>query len=209
MIDNRKLTKEQMLFGLAEIGRELALLGETGFILICGGASMCIVHGAREETKDIDAIIIPYDLIEPLIKKIAKKYNWREDWLNNKSSMFFYRSAPRTQVLSVPGLNVFSVTPDFLLAMKLLSCRTYGPDKDDIKFLGKKLQFTTVEQFLKVVEDHFELMTIPGASLVEIHNFFQEQKESKQSEVLSPSNDSIQGTSENSKKKPSRSPLAP
>ena len=53
------MTREQILFYLKEVGEELASRGIQGELLMTGGASMCLVHEARDMTKDIDALYEP------------------------------------------------------------------------------------------------------------------------------------------------------
>ena len=53
------LAKERIMSLLRRLGEELEILGLQGEILLTGGAAMCLVHSARDMTKDIDALYEP------------------------------------------------------------------------------------------------------------------------------------------------------
>jgi hypothetical protein len=63
------LSKEKMLEYLRQLGTELSKRGIKGEILLTGGAAMCLVHSARDMTKDIDALYEPKSVIT------GKSYN--------------------------------------------------------------------------------------------------------------------------------------
>ena len=128
------LTKEKILFALERLGRELGALGLQGEILLTGGASMCLVHSARDMTKDIDALYEPKADINQLIKKIAMEDGLPDDWLNDSVKGFVVESAPREDFLALPNLKISSVSAEYLLAMKLMSARYAETDYADIKF---------------------------------------------------------------------------
>ena len=59
--------------GLRRLGEELKELSMSGEILLTGGAAMCLVHSARDMTKDVDALYEPKSEINRLVKKIAEQ----------------------------------------------------------------------------------------------------------------------------------------
>ena len=69
--------------GLKRLGEELNEIGMTGEILLTGGAAMCLVHSARDMTKDVDALYEPKGEINRIAKKIAEQEGSPEDWLND------------------------------------------------------------------------------------------------------------------------------
>jgi hypothetical protein len=62
---------------------ELNIINLTGEIILADGASMCIVHEARDATKDIDALYMPKSIINNLVNKIAERENLPNNWLND------------------------------------------------------------------------------------------------------------------------------
>ncbi|MDR1309780.1 MAG: hypothetical protein LBL95_07790 [Deltaproteobacteria bacterium] len=78
-----QLNNRLMLDLLGEIGQNLSDLGLTGEILLTGGASMCLVHSARDFTRDIDALYEPKTIINQIVSKIAMRENLPVNWLND------------------------------------------------------------------------------------------------------------------------------
>jgi hypothetical protein len=140
------LTKNLILKCLQQLGAELSARGLTGELLLTGGASMCLVHGARDMTKDIDALYEPKEVINRIAALIAERENLPEDWLNDGVKGFVGENAPTEDFLVFDGLFVQTVSAEYLLAMKLLSARYGERDYDDIRFLFGKLGIVTVEQ---------------------------------------------------------------
>jgi len=51
-------------------------------IYIGGGAALMLGFGARDATKDIDAVITRRVKIMPVVIEIARRRNLTDDWLN-------------------------------------------------------------------------------------------------------------------------------
>jgi len=89
------LTKNQILKYLSQLADELKAQGLKGEILLTGGAAMCLVHEARDMTKDIDALYEPKTVINQIAAKIAEQEGLPSDWLkatsNNPSFTRFCR----------------------------------------------------------------------------------------------------------------------
>ena len=154
------LTKEQIINALERLDEELGILGMQGELLLTGGAAMCLVHSARDMTKDIDALYEPKAVINQLISKIAVEDGLPEDWLNDSVKGFVTDDAPRESFLSMPNLKITAVSADYLLAMKLMSARFGETDYGDIKFLMKKLCIDTAEVMEKVVTTYYPIERI-------------------------------------------------
>jgi len=84
------LTREQILNALNRLSNELAELDLSGELLLTGGASMCLVHSARDMTKDVDALYEPKTIINKLVLKIASEEGLPEDWLNDSVKGFVF-----------------------------------------------------------------------------------------------------------------------
>ena len=149
------LTKEQIMKSLERLSEELEALGLQGEIMLTGGAAMCLVHSARDMTKDIDALYEPKSVVNQLVSKIAAEDGLPVDWLNDSVKGFVTAAAPREDFLALPGLKVTTVSADYLLAMKLMSARFGETDYGDIKFLMEKLDISTVESLQEVVMAYY------------------------------------------------------
>jgi hypothetical protein len=65
--------------------------------------------------------------------EIAQEKNWPSDWLNDSVKGFLQTEPPYENFISFPGLHIYSVTPEYLLAMKLFSSRHGTTDVIDIE----------------------------------------------------------------------------
>lgn len=154
------LSKEQILDNLRKLGEELKIRDLHGEIIITGGASMCLVHSARDMTQDIDAIYEPKSIINELVKKIAEENNLPMDWLNDSVKGFVNENIETVEFATLGNLKIATVTPEYLLAMKLLSARVTGQDYNDIKFLLNKLEITTSKEAYEIIEKVFPINLI-------------------------------------------------
>ena len=133
------MTREQILDCLRQLGDELALRNLQGEILLTGGAAMCLVHEARDMTKDIDALYEPKTVINSIAAIIAERNGLACDWLNDSVKGFVGVNATTEDYMMFTGLRVQTVTAEYLLAMKLMSARQGEKDYEDISFLLKKM----------------------------------------------------------------------
>jgi len=154
------LTRERIIRALKLLGKELVKESLSGEILLTGGAAMCLVHSARDMTKDIDALYEPKSDINRLVKKIAEQEELPEDWLNDSVKGFVTENAPREDFLALDGLKITVVSPEYLLAMKLMSARFGETDADDIRFLINKLQIKTVDEAYAILTRYYPVNRI-------------------------------------------------
>jgi len=138
--------REELLEALSEIGRRLEAEGKSGQVILAGGASMCLVHSARETTEDVDALFEPQAAFMFHAIEVGMKYGWPPGWLNEEIRAFMDESAPKDLFITLPGLQVFSVVPEYLLAMKIKASRAGTSDLDDAEFLMRKLGLSTEDE---------------------------------------------------------------
>ena len=102
--------------------------------MLVGGAAMCLAYSARAMTKDVDAVFAPKTVVAEEAARVAEDLGLDRHWLNDGAN-----SPPgeRHTVYSVPGLDVWAPPPEYIFAMKCLSCRQ--EDRDDIVFLAQLL----------------------------------------------------------------------
>jgi len=149
------ISKAQILDYLRQLGEELAMQNLEGEILLTGGAAMCLVHEARDMTKDVDALYEPKAVINNIAARIAERNGLSENWLNDSVKGFLTPNAPTEDYLAFKGLRVQTVTAEYLLAMKLMSARYGEKDYEDIRFLLNKLRITTADQAYAILEKYF------------------------------------------------------
>jgi hypothetical protein len=163
------MTSEEIKKLLSELDHALSLQSVKGEVCLYGGAVMCLVYEARPATKDVDAIFRPTEAIRIAVKAIAEKHNLREDWLNDAVKGFVV-THPSKLLFALPNLTIYVPEPDYLLAMKALSARVEGPDKDDVKRLIQELRLTSAAEVLNIVEKYY-----PKERIKPVTQFFVEE----------------------------------
>jgi hypothetical protein len=149
------ISKEKIFEYLRQVGQELSARGMEGEILLTGGAAMCLVHSARDMTKDIDALYEPKAVINEIAAAIAEREGLPSGWLNDGVKGFVGPNAPVENFAAVDGLRIQTVSPEYLLAMKLMSARYGEKDYGDIRFLMKKLDITTSQATSDILLSYF------------------------------------------------------
>lgn len=144
-----------------ELNAELAVHGVIGEIGICGGAVMCLVFGARESTKDIDAIFHPTNEIREASRVVATRMGLPEDWLNDAAKGYFLTAPPVREVMELSNLRVWAPQAEYMLAMKCVSARFDSHDLDDTKFLIGHLGIKTVDEACHIIEQYYPRKVIP------------------------------------------------
>ena len=143
----------EILRYLQMVGEELHKEGTRGDIVLAGGAVMLLVVRSRKMTKDVDAYLGERsEIVRAAAKRVALREGLSEDWLNDGVKGFFYGTPPQTTVANFPGLRVYSVTPEYMVAMKAVAGRP--EDIADLRHLVRFLQLTSAEQVLNIVEQY-------------------------------------------------------
>ncbi len=144
------------------LGDRLARRGVIADIYVFGGAAMALAYDSRRATRDIDAVFQPHGIVLDEARAVADELGFPHWWLNEQASVYVApggdRNAPR--VFDHPGLRVSAASPEHLLAMKVLAARRR--DAEDIQFLVKHLQLSTVEQVLALCQEIFPDESVPA-----------------------------------------------
>jgi hypothetical protein len=118
--------------------RELATLlleeGMTGDIQIFGGAALALGSFDRGTTTDIDARLRFDADIVGVLRLIAARRGWQDDWLNDAGKGFiplYGREVEWLTIFERDGVTVQLASAEALLAMKLNANRP-GRDDEDI-----------------------------------------------------------------------------
>jgi hypothetical protein len=152
-------------FTKSDIGRLLELLDEElaasdteGEVYLVGGAVMCLALNARESTRDVDAFFKPARLVREAAARVAARAEVPPHWLNDAVKGFLGGRGDWQTYLELAHLRVFTATPSYLLAMKCAAMRLGEEfhDLDDVRYLLRYLNLTTVDEALGIVTAYFD-----------------------------------------------------
>jgi len=137
---------------------ELAKEGVIGELQLVGGAVMCLVLDARPATRDVDALFKPTHVVRRAAARVAARAGVPETWLNDSVKGFLSPRGDFAPYLELAHLRVFTAEPRYLLAMKCAAMRLGEEfhDLDDVRYLLRHLDITSVEQALAVVTRYFD-----------------------------------------------------
>ncbi len=149
------------LFGLLD--DELAAADERGEVFLVGGAVMCLVFNARPATRDVDALFKPAGLLRRAAARVASQAGVPDNWLNDAVKGYLSPRGDFDPWLELSHLRVFVAQPGYLLAMKCAAMRLGEEfhDLDDVRYLLRYLNITTLEEGRAVVTRYFDEATLP------------------------------------------------
>ena len=168
------MTREEIERYLQLLGQELQKRHLTGEIIVAGGALMLLVVQNRETTKDIDAYFSAEpQAIREAARAVAQQEGLAEDWLNDGIKGFFYQAPPVQRWAEYPGLRVYVVSLEYALAMKAIAGRP--EDIDDIRALVQRLQLTSAQEVLAIVQRYVPQRLVPPRAQYLIETLFDEE----------------------------------
>lgn len=153
-----RLTKAEIRRLLELLDEELAAVGVRGELYLVGGAVMCLALEARDATRDVDALFKPTGVIRQAAARVAARAGVPETWLNDAVKGFLGARSDFVPYLELDHLRVFVAEPHYLLAMKCAAMRLGEEfhDLDDVRYLLRHLDITTVDEALAVVTRYFD-----------------------------------------------------
>ena len=153
-----RLTKADIRRLLELLDAELAVEDALGELYLVGGAVLCLVLDARDATRDVDAFFKPTKLVREAAARVAARANVPATWLNDAVKGFLSPRGEYDKYLELPHLRVFVAEPHYLLAMKCAAMRLSEEfhDLDDVRYLLRYLNISTVEEALAVVTRYFD-----------------------------------------------------
>lgn len=159
-----RLTKADMLRLFALLDDELAAEEATGELYLVGGAVMCLALDVRDATRDVDAFFRPTRTVREAARRVAARAGVAGDWLNDAVKGFLGTRGEYDPFLDLPHLRVFVARPQYLLAMKCAAMRLGEEfhDLDDVRYLLRALNLTTVDEALAVVTRYFDEARLPA-----------------------------------------------
>lgn len=156
--------------GKADIEKYLKLLNDrlrkeniTGEVVLFGGAVMCLVLDSREQTKDIDAVYYPKEVINEIIRDMANEYGLRDNWFNDSVKGFLSSEYDIEKVRDYGNLIVYSPSAEYIFAMKCYACRILDEksDIDDIGFLLRYLNIKDYDTAIRIIGKFYSIDMLP------------------------------------------------
>lgn len=171
-----KLTADDIRRLFQLLDEELGQAGATGELYLVGGAVMCLVLGAREATRDIDALFRPTRVIREAAARVAVRAGVPASWLNDAVKGFLAGNGDYTLYLELPHLRVYAADPRYLLAMKCAAMRLGAEFQDlgDIRYLLRFLNITQVEEALAIVTSYFSESSLPPKTRLALEELLEE-----------------------------------
>jgi len=132
-------------------------------LYLVGGAVMCLALGARESTRDVDALFKPAAPVRRAAARVAITAGVAETWLNDAVKAWLSPRGEFDAYVEHSNLSVFVAQPAYLLAMKCIAMRIGEEfhDLDDVRYLLRHMNITTSQGALAVVERYFDASAIP------------------------------------------------
>lgn len=156
------LDRKTVLEAFQRLSAYLSEAGVVGEIALLGGTAMMMAFQARQATKDVDAIFAPTREVRDAAKRVAADLGLNEDWLNDSAKGFLSARGDFSEqgLPQYSHLRILSPTPEYMLAMKVLSARvavgTDPGDKGDIALLMKRLGLKTNQEVMNIVCRYYE-----------------------------------------------------
>lgn len=158
------LDRDDIVAGLGELAGELDAGGLELTIHVVGGAAIALEYNTdRQATSDIDAWVnarpVVREQVVDVVKQIAIRRRWPDDWLNEKAVMFIPEGVgvgPHDwrPTLEVGKVRVFVAQPMMLLAMKLRAGRGRR-DLPDLEPLVAASGLHTIEDVQETFDGYY------------------------------------------------------
>ena len=158
--DINLMDKQDILQNLKYLDDKLREYDMYGEIDMFGGAVMCLGLNARQSTHDIDALFQPKSDMRQLIAEVAEEHNLPSDWINDGVKGFISPEGKFTRIGEdiFTNLTVLMTVPEYLFAMKCLSCRLgaeSSTELNDIKFLINYLGLKSVDDAESLILQYY------------------------------------------------------
>ncbi len=171
MITLEQVNAEEIKSYLTELNEELRLMDVKGEICLYGGAVMALAYKARPDTDDVDAIFKPVRHIRRAAGHVAERHGLPKGWLNYAVKMFLVPHE-KNILLDLSHLKVYMPTPDYLLAMKVLSARANTMDRADLEVLIRELGLKSPDEALTIVKHYYPNKEVKAAARKLVQELF-------------------------------------
>lgn len=132
--DSRRLLDRAIMEqALVRLGELAAADGHTLTLVVVGGAAMVLNYQARRATQDVDAFFVtPPEAraTRAWAKTVAAEVGLDATWLNDGAKGFMQGISYGPLLIDAPGIKVYQISPEQLLAMKLSAWRGEQDEAD-------------------------------------------------------------------------------
>ncbi len=159
-----------------------------------------LVSDFRQSSADVDAVALTDQaFIDEIAQRIAANRGWPDDWINDGVRTYLSPAvdAPDDHVMMgtypsevKPGLRVYVPTPEYMLAMKLMSMRidetTAGKDKNDIINLMSVVGITTKLELIAAASAYYPEANVSAKLLLAADALLAENNERNEVGFVTP-----------------------
>jgi len=130
------LSADDIKRAFAALSNELDGQSQRAEIVIVGGAAIVLLFGARDSTKDVDAIFVTPEasVLRNAAETVAHRLDLPSDWLNDGAKGYVVGLTTGEVLYESHALIVHAATTVQLLAMKLAAWRD-AVDRGDARLL--------------------------------------------------------------------------
>lgn len=150
------MNRTELRQALITLNNRLAHYNISGEVGLYDGAVMCLALNAREGTHDIDAIFNPKMDILRIANEVGEELGLPAGWFNDGVKGFISKNNTMIPFQQMSNLSIYVASPEYMFAMKAVSCRLDVINEiNDIKFLVKHLNITTLEQAERIIYNYY------------------------------------------------------
>ena len=177
-----KLDRASLFSVLNDLGQHLAEQGVTMEIALYGGAAIMMhFEKDRDSTSDIDYVLRgnTKSVLNDAINDIGHKHCLGGNWMNDAVEIFVAPNANHLHMGDFPrdgecGLRVYAASPEFLLALKVMSARCSLTTKDwqDIWNLADHLGIKDAGTCVEIARTYDPEFTLDTHKMLRLEDLF-------------------------------------
>lgn len=169
------LTRARILALLHAMNDELARRGVVGQVQLAGGAVMCLAFGARDATRDVDAVFEPSTIVLDAALAVAAREGVPDSWLNNAVKGYLSDRGTFDSFLELDHLRIFVADARYMLAMKTLAFRTGEGyrDQEDVRYLLRHLGIDRYAEAESILAAYYPLSGYPTYALAAVRELIE------------------------------------
>ncbi len=180
---NASFDRHQIRRLLSRLGQLLAQEGKIAEVAIFGGSAVSLMFDYRESTQDIDFMPVSGDIhrLRELSVSIAREEDIPEDWLNDAVEIFKsdspdYRLFGEFPVEN-PGIRVFTATPEYILAMKVMAMRNSLESSDvlDVWHLVDAVNVRSFDDVINIAAKFYPDKEVPKRNSLILMDLMEEK----------------------------------
>jgi hypothetical protein len=171
---------DNLLFQLAKEYKKLNRRNTPAEIILVGGAAIVSKYGFRASTTDIDSLIFASSSMKDAINTVGDRNDLPTGWINEdfKKTKSFTEKIRQYSIhyKTFAGIiDVRMLPPEYDVAMKLASLRSYKYDMSDIVGIieAKDISRTQIENAVRDLYDGFDNLTYPEDAIKLLDSIFE------------------------------------